>query len=234
MHATHPRVIVLVLAVLILFGCNLPGGESSVTPVTSPTLYFMTLSALQTRAVMTATSQGVFAGTIPTGATPAPIPQTGPGTGTPLGGTPANGTVVINDTLCWLGPGPRFETISAIFRGTLIKLLGRSAAPGWYIVLNPVYQDPCWVQASDVQVEAGIDVNALPIYADPATPTFTPFPTRTLGAPTQTSVPPTLTLPAPSLSPAPSLPPPATNTPPAAPTDTPPPPTPTSAPSATP
>src|SRR5512143_2098831 len=89
MQSKYRRVIVVVLAGLMLFGCNLPSSRTDVSPITSPTMYVMTLSALQTRAVMTATSQGV-----PGGPTPAPIPLSG--------GTPGlQGTVVINDTLCW-------------------------------------------------------------------------------------------------------------------------------------
>ena len=180
----HRRVIVVVLAGLMLFGCNFPGTSSNVSPITSPTMYIMTLSALQTKSVMTATAQGVGSAF-----TPAPIPPSGglAVTGTPLvGGTPAHGSVVIKDTLCWRGPGPRYESISAIFKGTLVQLVGRSAAPGWYIIVNPIYHDPCWVQASDVQVDPSVNVNALPVYAIPASPTPIPFPTRTLGPVTPT------------------------------------------------
>ena len=181
MQPNHPRVIVAVLVGLMLYGCNLPSNRRDVSPITSPTMYVMTLSALQTRAVMTATSQGVAAGP-----TPAPIPPSG---GTP--GSPA--TVIINDTLCWRGPGPRYETISAIFKGTQVKLLGRSLLPGWYILVDPIYLEPCWVQAGDVQVGGGVDVNALPVYAIPSSPTPTPFPTRTPGAVTPTAPPRTAT-----------------------------------------
>lgn len=204
----HRRVIVVVLAGLMLAGCNFPGSSSNVSPITSPTMYIMTLSALQTKSVMTATAQGVGSAF-----TPAPIPPSGglAVTGTPLvGGTPAHGSVVINDTLCWSGPGPRYQTISAIFKGTLVQLIGRSAVPGWYIIVNPVYRDPCWVQASDIRVDSSVNVNALPVYAIPTSPTPTPFPTRTLGPVTPTLARPSATAipasPQPSTTPPPPLP----------------------------
>jgi hypothetical protein len=198
MRANHRLVIVVVLVGLMLFGCNLPSNRSNVSPITSPTMYIMTLSALQTKAVMTATAQGVAAGPLPTGA--APIPRSGGAAETSLpGGTPANGTVIINDTLCWQGPGPRYETTSAIFKGTLVQVLGRSLTPGWYIVLNPVYHNACWVQASDVQLDPTIDVNALRVYSMPNASTPTARPSRTPILPTFTPPPagPTSTPPAP-------------------------------------
>jgi hypothetical protein len=49
------------------------------------------------------------------------------------------------------------------------------------VVRNPIYNDPCWVEASALQVAAGVDVSTLQVFFPPptATPTFTPSPTST-------------------------------------------------------
>src|SRR5258708_24576533 len=67
--------------------------------------------------------------------------------------TPQN-PLVIHDTLCWLGPGPGFEVSSAIRAGTRVVLLGYGSIPGWWVVSNPVYHDPCWMYQQDLQVDS--------------------------------------------------------------------------------
>ncbi len=217
MQANSRRALFVVLACLLLSGCNFP--LSAYTPGTpNPTDYIMTLSALQTQAVMTATSEGISGGA----PTQAPIPVSG--------GTPGTQMVtVLNDTLCWRGPGPAYETVSAVFKGTQVQLLGRTVLPAWYIIRDPLFQDPCWIQASDLQVDQSL-LASLPVYPVPvliaATPTpsllrSTPSPVP--GLPTSTSLPPTI-------PPATSTLPPPTPTPVTAPTATPPAPTSTTAP----
>lgn len=172
MQANYRRVLIVVLGFLLLAGCTLPlRAYAPGTP--NPTDYVMTLSALQTKAVMTATAEGVSGAP-----TQAPIPVSG--------GTPGTQMVtVINDTLCWRGPGPAYETVSALFKGSQVLLLGRTVLPAWYIVRDPVYLDPCWAQASDLQVDQSV-LAALPVYPVPATGIVTPAQTPTSKLPTPT------------------------------------------------
>ncbi len=211
MQAKSRRGLVVVLVFLLLSGCNFP--ISAYTPGTpNPTDYITTLSALQTKAVMTATAEGVSGAP-----TQAPIPVSG--------GTPGTQMVsVLNDTLCWRGPGPAYETVSAVFKGTQVQLLGRTVLTAWYIIRDPLYQDPCWIQASDLQVDQSL-LGSLPVYPVPILTNPTPLHTPTSSAPAPTPILPTAT-PLPSTVPLP------TSTLPA-PTGTPPPPTPTSAPAPT-
>ncbi len=105
---------------------------------------------------------------------PSPTDTTAP-VATPTPGDP----LVLHATLCWVGPGPQFEVVSALKEGERVPLLGKGSLPDWWVVRNPIYRDPCWVQASDLQVDPGVDVNALEIFYPPPTPTWTPTSTPT-------------------------------------------------------
>ncbi len=90
---------------------------------------------------------------------------------------------MINSTLCWLGPGPKYEVVSSLSKGQAVEVIGRGNTDGWIIINNPLYNDPCWVQSFDIQLDASIDVAALKIFYPPPPPTKTPVP------PTPTLVP---------------------------------------------
>ena len=85
--------------------------------------------------------------------------------------------LVIKTTLCWVGPGTQFEVVSSLKQGENVEIIGRGSIEGWLIIRNPIYHDPCWAQASDLQLDVSFDVNALKIYYPPPTPTRTPKPT---------------------------------------------------------
>jgi len=83
--------------------------------------------------------------------------------------TPQN-PLVIHDTLCWLGPGTQYEVASSLHAGTRVMLLGQGSVPGWWIVVGPVYHDPCWTPQQDIQVDIGFDFSGLHTYDPPPTP----------------------------------------------------------------
>jgi hypothetical protein len=98
--------------------------------------------------------------------TPSPLPiQTS--------SLPGN-ALVANSALCWLGPGKAYDVSSSIGGGTRVDLLGRSPIDGWWIIRNPRYHDPCWIEAIYLQIDTGVNVLALPIYQIPPTSTPTP------------------------------------------------------------
>jgi uncharacterized protein YgiM (DUF1202 family) len=86
--------------------------------------------------------------------------------------------------LCWQGPGPKYEVVSALTKGSRVKLLGQGSISGWYIVRNPIYHDPCWVQQTDLQIEPGTDLLSLQIFNPP--PTYTPTQPPPTSTPTVT------------------------------------------------
>jgi hypothetical protein len=83
--------------------------------------------------------------------------------------TPQN-PLVLETTLCWQGPGAQYVVVSALKKGERVELIGQGSIPGWWIVDNPIYHDPCWAQAKDLQIEPGYDTSGLEIYKPPPTP----------------------------------------------------------------
>jgi len=92
--------------------------------------------------------------------------------------TPQN-PLVLRATLCWKGPGPVYEVVSGLKKDERVVLLGRGSIAGWWVVDNPIYHDPCWVMASDLQLDPGFDTSNLRIFNPPPTPTPTRTPTPT-------------------------------------------------------
>ncbi len=83
--------------------------------------------------------------------------------------------------LCWTGPGKAYTVVSAVKSGTQVELMGVGSIAGWFIIRNPIYHDPCWIEATNLQMDPGYDVSQLKIYYPPPTPgpTETPVPTPT-------------------------------------------------------
>ena len=105
-----------------------------------------------------------------------PVPATDTPNVPPLTPTPQN-PLVTTTAYCWSGPTDKtlkYELISSIQAGTRIQLLGRGIVDGWWVVRNPRYNDPCWIQQEYVQIDLGYDLSTLKTFAVPATPTPTP------------------------------------------------------------
>lgn len=154
--------IVSILIVVTLGACNLPSGVPSAD--VPPELL---VSVTPTAALFADTSTP----------TPAPVVLS---TDTALSTPTPQDPLVIRATLCWQGPGPKFDVVSALNQNERVKLLGRGSISGWFVVDNPTYHDPCWVSEGDLQIEAGTDLTNLKIYNPPPTATPTkPPPTPT-------------------------------------------------------
>ncbi len=90
--------------------------------------------------------------------------------------TPQN-PLVTTTAYCWSGPTStklKYEVISSIQAGTRVQLLGREIVDGWWVVRDPRYGDPCWIQQQDVQIDPSYDLSTLQTFAVPSTPTATP------------------------------------------------------------
>ena len=152
--------LILLLAAL---ACNLPHG--------SVILNAEATSAAQTAA---ASARAVF----PETETPTPVPvptNTGPASAT---STPQN-PLVVKDALCWEGPGQAYLVVSAVKNGERVELLGRGSISGWWVIKNPLYRDPCWLQENALQIDPGYNLSSLRIFTPPPTPTPTHPPTPT-------------------------------------------------------
>lgn len=133
--------------------------QAAPTPVNS----MATSIALGVIAARTQTAQALPPSPTVT-ATQTPIP---PPTFT---GTPTQQPVVTNLAACWFGPGPAYRMESSIKKGEVVELLAVGSVPGWYIIRNPYFQQPCWIQAENLSLDPAFDPSPFPL--------ITPLPTR--------------------------------------------------------
>jgi hypothetical protein len=84
--------------------------------------------------------------------------------------------------LCWAGPGAIYEVVSAVKKDTRLVLLGRSTDGAYWVVVNPIYRDPCWVNNGDLMLDPGIQITGLKVFTPP--PTYTPLPPTSTHTPT--------------------------------------------------
>jgi hypothetical protein len=108
-------------------------------------------------------------------ASPTPPPTTtltrGPTntpTSTPTSTGPPKRPQVRNFAGCWFGPGPSYVLESNISQGKSVDLLGVGSVSGWYIVRNPYFHQPCWMQAADLIIFPGTDLSSVPVMTPPS------------------------------------------------------------------
>jgi uncharacterized protein YgiM (DUF1202 family) len=149
---------------LVLTACNLPSTTNTPSSVTQS----------ETPPQLPSETPTLVLALVPFTDTPLPTETPLP----PATSTPEN-PLVLHTTLCWVGPGAQYDVVSALKEGERVELLGQGSLSGWWIVRNPIYHDPCWVQAQDLQIEPGYDISRLQTFYPPPTPTFTPSSTPT-------------------------------------------------------
>jgi hypothetical protein len=82
---------------------------------------------------------------------------------TPTSSEPPRRPQTVNFAGCWFGPGPSFTLESNISKGKAVDLLGIGNVPGWYIIRNPYFHRPCWIQESDLKIFEGTDLSKYPV-----------------------------------------------------------------------
>lgn len=167
-HGTRIAVLLSLVAV-VAGGCNFPPATPRPADQQA-TAVALTLASLGTQVVLPTQAP-------PTTMLETPTQSFAPSeTSTPTAvGTTQNPTVIL-DALCWEGPGPVYEVVSAVRKGTEVTLLGRGSVGAWWVIDNPIYHDPCWVEADVLKFPAGFNLSGLPVFNPPPTPTLTPTP----------------------------------------------------------
>jgi pilus assembly protein Flp/PilA len=116
--------------------------------------------------------------------TPGTGDETSPGSRPAQTATPTPGEEeprILANTLCWLGPGPAYEVVSAVRAGSPVEVLGVGLGGGWLVVDNPHFPGViCWVPADAVELPDPVSLPSK-IYSIPPTPTYTPEPERRQG-----------------------------------------------------
>ena len=69
----------------------------------------------------------------------------------------------VKETACWFGPGSSYRLESYVPWGKEVELLGIGSIPGWYIIKNPYFYQPCWISAAEVQIPEGMDLATYPV-----------------------------------------------------------------------
>jgi hypothetical protein len=77
---------------------------------------------------------------------------------------------VVKDSLCYRGPGKDWGVVSSLKADTNVVLLGKGALPGWWVVQNPLYNQPCWVADANLNIDPAYDATALKVYEVPPAP----------------------------------------------------------------
>ena len=163
------RIKPLVLAGIVfcaaLLACGFP--LESKTPSVQRTVLASTIFAMQTAVSTLQTPEpsetATFTPVVTDTTTPSPFPT-------------AQNPLVIQNTLCWLGPGPGFQVSSSVHAGTRVVLLGQGSIPGWWVIEGPVYHDPCWIAQQELQIDISYDFHGLRTFYPPATPKPTKTP----------------------------------------------------------
>lgn len=151
--------IVTGFSIALVTACNLPAPQSESKP-------WETAAAETIIAIQQASTEPSSTETV----TPLPPADTSIPSLTP---TPQN-PLVLRDALCWAGPGAIYEVVSAVKKDTRVVLLGRSTDGAYWVVVNPIYHDPCWVNNGDLLLDPGIQITSLKVFTPP--PTYTPIP----------------------------------------------------------
>lgn len=159
-------VFVLAMIMTLAAGCGSPAVNPAALPTSTPPAPTQpaptqtpTIAATATEIAATPTATAIDPLPTPTDATPVTLPVTG-----------SDQVGVVNDTLCYGGPGETYGVMSSLFAGTSVSLIGKGAREGWYIVLNPTYKLPCWIAEADLQLDPSFDTSALKVYPVPVIP----------------------------------------------------------------
>jgi hypothetical protein len=146
--------VVFLLPVLLVTACQpkaTPGVDTLASTVAQAAFDLLT----QTAAAVSPTPP-------PPTPTLTPIPTETP-TSEPTSDAPPRLPQTVNFAGCWFGPGPTFQHETNIKKGKGVELLGVGSVPGWWIIRDPYFHRPCWIQAVDLKIFPGTDTSTLPV-----------------------------------------------------------------------
>ena len=162
---THSLLSGIVLSLVMIFFISSCGTSQPITPTVD---VIGTISMELAYTMQTQTAAAVPPTPLPTN-TPLPTPtETQPPEPT---WDPNNHTVTvatneaagISKAACWFGPGPSYNLESYVTNGKEVELLGVGSIPGWYIIKNPYFYQPCWISTTEVKVPKGMDLSTYPV-----------------------------------------------------------------------
>jgi len=67
-------------------------------------------------------------------------------------------------TACWKGgPGPKYTLSSNIDPKKYVDVIGIGSEPGWYVIRNPYFHDPCWIEIAHLKIDPAMDFSVFPV-----------------------------------------------------------------------
>ncbi len=154
------NVVISMLTILVISACA-PQTPGTPTPDLIGTISVQLAADMQTQT----------AGAI----TPTPLPPTATETpaftatpeGPPTDKPVPKPAAVIAVAGCWRGPGDTYTLISNIEpkangRKNII-ILGTGSEPGWYVIRNPYFNNPCWIRAENLAIDPIMDMSQFPL-----------------------------------------------------------------------
>ena len=153
--------IVLSLAIIFISSCSTPQPVTPTVDVIGTVMELAYIMQTQTAAAASPTPP-VTDTPIPTPTeTQIPKPTWDPNNHTVIVAT--NEAAGISKAACWFGPGPSYNLESYITNTKKVELLGVGSIPGWYIIKNPYFYQPCWISAAEVKIPEGMDLSTYPV-----------------------------------------------------------------------
>jgi hypothetical protein len=151
--------------VALVLGLLVSGtGAAACAPAPTATVDIMG-SAVAEVANSLLTQTAAAASPTPPPSTPTPIASpTEPPTATSTSGDPPRRPQTVTFASCGLGgPEPQYEHETSINKGKGVELLGIGSIQGWYVIRDPYFHRPCWIQATDLKIFPGTDLTSYPV-----------------------------------------------------------------------
>jgi len=151
----------MVIGLAIILG----GAACASEPTPPPTVDAMGTMAAQLASVMLSQTVAAYSPTpLPATATPTPTETMTP---EPTSDKPPKRPVTTAFAGCWYGPGPAYVLDSNIAERKYVDLLGIGSIPGWYIIRNPYFHKPCWIEAANLKFDPAMDLSKYPVMTPP-------------------------------------------------------------------
>jgi hypothetical protein len=134
------------------------------TPKSTPTpVDIVGTTAAQLAMVMLTQTAGAYTPTSPPPTITAIPSLTDTPIAAPTSNEPLKRSVVTEFTGCWTGPGDTYTLISNIDPKKHVDIIGIGNTPGWYIIRNPYFHNPCWIEIAHLRVDPNTNFSVFPI-----------------------------------------------------------------------
>ena len=91
---------------------------------------------------------------------------------------PVPNPMILELTLCWLGPGPPYEVVSSLQPNTPVEVLGTGSGGGYIVINHPKHNLACWVKEGVISLD-GLNISYMPTFEIPPQPIPSVEPTNT-------------------------------------------------------